>query len=267
MFYCESNPRDLKDYVSACALVTQVFAKTRIILRVLLGYHCFAGRGTETSDTKDFQQTSAKCSVFAIHVRNPFREATSKDRRELSFSMADQPSLTTRPATPVDVPALNILIASAYRGEESRKGWTTEADLLTGPRINDAGILAKISDSNNTLLVSMDSSNTILACCEILRRSDELGYFGLFAVNPKRQGGGLGKRVMQAAEDYASEILGLKRLEMSVIWKRVELIAWYVRRGYIVTGEERPFPYELMVDGAGALFDDLHFVILEKKLR
>lgn len=181
--------------------------------------------------------------------------------------MADQPSLTTRPATPVDVPALNILIASAYRGEESRKGWTTEADLLTGPRINDAGILAKISDSNNTLLVSMDSSNTILACCEILRRSDELGYFGLFAVNPKRQGGGLGKRVMQAAEDYASEILGLKRLEMSVIWKRVELIAWYVRRGYIVTGEERPFPYELMVDGAGALFDDLYFVILEKKLR
>jgi GNAT superfamily N-acetyltransferase len=180
--------------------------------------------------------------------------------------MSSHSTLTTRPATPADVPALNILIGSAYRGDESRKGWTTEADLLTGPRINDAGILAKMADPNNILLVTMDAANVLVACCEILKRNDELGYFGLFAVDPKRQGGGFGKQVLQAAEKYASQTIGLERLEMQVIWKRAELIAWYIRRGYVLTGEERPFPYEFMVDGAAALYDDLHFVILEKKL-
>lgn len=180
--------------------------------------------------------------------------------------MSDQMPLTTRPATSADVPALNILVASAYRGEESRKGWTTEADLLIGPRINDAGLLAKIADPNNIVLVTMNTSNVLVACCEVLKRSDELGYFGLFAVDPKRQGAGLGKRVLQAAEEFASRTLDLKKLEMSVIWRRKELIAWYIRRGYILTGETKSFPYELMVDGAAALHDDLHFVVLEKLL-
>lgn len=182
------------------------------------------------------------------------------------MTMSDQPLLITRPATPADVDALNSLVASAYRGEESRKGWTTEADLLEGPRINHATLLTKIATPDNVLLVSMDASNVLVSCCEITKRSDDLGYFGLFAVDPKRQGGGLGRQVLQAAEKYASETMGLKRLEMSVIWTRVELIAWYVRRGYVVTGEERPFPYEFLSGDSKALQADLHFAMLEKTI-
>ncbi|KAK4987518.1 hypothetical protein LTR50_004551 [Elasticomyces elasticus] len=180
-------------------------------------------------------------------------------------------NLNVRTATAADVGPLLSLIGSAYRGEESRKGWTTEADLLTGDRIDEAGLLAKITEPDGVMLLATDGDNAaassgsggaLVACCELLRRNYGLGYFGLFAVEPRRQGGGLGKRVLRIAESYAREMLGMERLEMQVIWTRAELIAW----GYVRTGEKRPFPYEQLVSGARALRDDLYFEILEKDL-
>ena len=40
-----------------------------------------------------------------------------------------------RVASAADAPALVDLINSAYRGESSKAGWTTEADLLGGQRV------------------------------------------------------------------------------------------------------------------------------------
>ncbi|KAK5094007.1 hypothetical protein LTR24_003814 [Lithohypha guttulata] len=195
-----------------------------------------------------------------------------------------QTDLAVRTATPADVDPLLSLISSAYRGEESRKGWTTEADLLTGDRIDAAGLLAKISDPNGVMLLttatatdpdpsasasaveSGSGSSALLACCELRRRDDGIGFFGLFAVEPRRQGSGLGRQILQIAESYARETMGLEKLEMQVIFTRAELIAWYMRRGYERTGERRPFPYEQLVSGAAALRDDLYFEILEKDL-
>lgn len=189
-----------------------------------------------------------------------------------------QKDLTVRTATPADVDPLLSLISSAYRGEESRKGWTTEADLLTGDRIDSAGLLAKLSDPTGVMLLATatdpdpsasaveSGSGALVACCELRRRDDGIGYFGLFAVEPRRQGGGLGRQILQIAESYARETMGLERLEMQVIFTRAELIAWYMRRGYERTGERRPFPYEQLVSGAAALRDDLYFEILEKDL-
>jgi len=199
-----------------------------------------------------------------------------------------QTDLAVRTATPADVDPLLSLISSAYRGEESRKGWTTEADLLTGDRIDAAGLLAKISDPNGVMLLTTATATTTvpdpsasasavesesgsgssapLACCELRRRNDGIGFFGLFAVEPRRQGSGLGRQILQIAESYARETMGLERLEMQVIFTRAELIAWYMRRGYERTGERRPFPYEQLVSGAAALRDDLYFEILEKDL-
>ena len=175
-------------------------------------------------------------------------------------------SLHVRPATPADVGIeLLSLIFSAYRGQG---GWTTEAHLLTGHRIDEAGLLAKIAAPDGVILLGTadDDSGALVACCDLRRRDDGIGHFGLFAVDPRRQGGGLGKRVLRIAERYARETLGVKRLEMQVIWTRAELIAWYLRRGYAGTGEKRPFPYELLGHGAAALRDDLYFEILEKDL-
>jgi len=176
-----------------------------------------------------------------------------------------QIKIQLRRATPADVGILLPLIRSAYRGEESRKGWTTEADLVADDRIDEVGLLTKISDPNGVILLATDAFGTVVVCCELLKRDSGLGYFGLFAVDPQRQGAGLGKQILQMAESYARETLGVKKLEMMVIGARTELIAWYIRRGYTTTGERRPFPYEHLVnDKAGATRDDLHFEVLVK---
>ncbi|KAF2664060.1 putative acetyltransferase [Microthyrium microscopicum] len=178
-----------------------------------------------------------------------------------------QVNLTTRIATPDDVKILLSLIRSAYRGEESRKGWTTEADLVADDRIDEAGVLAKITASNGIILLATTDSGALIACCELIKRDSDLGYFGLFAVDPNQQGGGLGRRMLQMAENYARETLDVKKLEMTVIGVRVELISWYVRRGYTVTGEQRPFPYEHLVnDQVGKTRNDLYFDVLVKDM-
>ncbi|KAG6359961.1 hypothetical protein INS49_011015 [Diaporthe citri] len=184
--------------------------------------------------------------------------------------------LTFRKATPADVPALLALVKSAYRGEDSRQGWTTEADLVADERIDEPGLLAKITATGGAVLLATTATTsgpdtaaeTLLACCEVLRHPapSDLSYFGLFAVSPRLQNGGIGRRMLAEAERYARHDMGAARMEMTVVWLRDELIAWYVRRGYVVVeGEKRPFPYESLVNGK-ALRDDLYFLVLRKDL-
>ncbi|KAK1598928.1 acetyltransferase [Colletotrichum navitas] len=183
--------------------------------------------------------------------------------------------LSFRPATPADVPVLLPLIRSAYRGESSRRGWTTEADLVADKRIDEAGLLAKIAEPEGVVLVVTDAADAAaaassappLACCEVARSGTDpaVAYFGLFAVDPARQAGGVGRAVLAHAEAFARGTLGARRMEMCVIWTREELVAWYGRRGYARTGERREFPYGELVDGQ-ALRDDLWFEVLEKEL-
>jgi len=176
-------------------------------------------------------------------------------------------TLRIRRATTSDVPIILRLIGSTYRGDESRKGWTTEADFLVGDRIDATGVLDKLSDSNGVMLLASaaNAPDTVIACCELLGRTNKSGYFGLFAVEPTHQGGGIGKEMLSIAEEYASKTLGLKSLELQVIAMRPELIAWYKRRGYAIV-DERPFPYEMLVAGARALRDDLYFKVMMKEL-
>ncbi|KAK4187954.1 acyl-CoA N-acyltransferase [Podospora australis] len=176
-------------------------------------------------------------------------------------------TLTFRVATPADAELVQPLVQSAYRGESSRQGWTTEADLLSGTRIDVKGIIEKITTPGSAVLLAFNSQSELVACCEVLKRDSHLSYFGMFAVDPKRQAGGLGRQVLGHAEEYARTVHGVHKMEMSVIWTRNELIDWYVRRGYRKTEVERPFPHkELASIGGAALRDDLHFVVLEKDL-
>lgn len=103
------------------------------------------------------------------------------------------------------------------------------------------------------------------ACCQVDRRDDGVAYFGMFAVRPDTQGGGVGGELLAEAERYAREEYGATRLEMTVISQRSELIAWYERRGYRRTGETRAFPYGDERFGIPRR-DDLHFVVLAKPL-
>lgn len=156
-----------------------------------------------------------------------------------------------------DVPALRGLVESAYRGDSARAGWTHEADLLSDARTDDASLLALVDKPDERLLLFWQEGH-LAGCAQITRESAEYAYFGMFAVDPVRQNGGLGKQILHLAEAEARRYFGVRLMEMTVISQRAELIAYYERRGYRVTGETRPFPVKLD--------PPLHFVVLEKSL-
>ncbi|MGQ0840254.1 GNAT family N-acetyltransferase [Actinokineospora sp.] len=172
--------------------------------------------------------------------------------------------LTFREATNADVSALVALIESAYRGEASRVGWTTEADLLAGQRTDPDGVAAIIG-APKTVLLAVERDGELVACCQ-LADEDGTGYFGLFAVTPGGQGAGIGRATLAEAERVIRDDWGLAELHMKVLTARADLIAWYVRRGYRRTGQRSPFHYGDERFGL-PLRDDLEFETLIKTLR
>ncbi|MEW2511979.1 GNAT family N-acetyltransferase [Streptomyces sp. NPDC046870] len=171
--------------------------------------------------------------------------------------------LTFRDATDADADALVALIESAYRGDDSRAGWTTEADLLEGQRTDPQGVLEVIKAPGSRLLTA-ERDGRVVACCQLEHRGDH-AYFGMFAVSPALQGAGLGKVVMAEAERLARETWGVTEMQMTVISQREDLIAWYERRGYRRTGRTQPFPYGDERFGV-PLRSDLRFELLVKPL-
>ncbi len=171
--------------------------------------------------------------------------------------------LRFRVASQADVPALVALVTSAYRGDASRAGWTTEADLLDGERIDAAVLRDDIARPRSRVLIADDAAGPV--ACAHVADVDGSGYFGMFAVDPRRQGGGIGRAVLHECERIAREDWGLARMRMTVIDVRAELIAWYERLGYRRTGEHLPFPYGDTRFGIPRR-DDLRFEVLEKPL-
>ncbi|MFJ8696586.1 GNAT family N-acetyltransferase [Streptomyces roseolilacinus] len=170
---------------------------------------------------------------------------------------------TYRDAVEADVPVLVALVESAYRGDASRAGWTTEADILDGQRTDPDGVRAVITAPGSRLVV-VERDGAPVACCQLEHRGD-VAYFGMFAVRPGSQGGGLGRRVLARAERLAREEWGVREMHMTVISVREELIAWYERRGYRRTGRMAPFPYGDERFGVPRR-DDLEFELLVKEL-
>ncbi|MHA3703565.1 GNAT family N-acetyltransferase [Jatrophihabitans sp. YIM 134969] len=171
-----------------------------------------------------------------------------------------------REAVDADAPVIAALVHSAYRGDTSRQGWTSEADLLDGDRILVQDVRALIAEPQAVVLLGLDPDDSVLACCELRASRDGVAYFGMFAVQPGRTGGGVGRTVMAEAERYAVERWGVTTMEMSVIAQRTDLTAWYERMGYARTGETKPFPYGDPRFGAPRR-DDLYFEVLAKDLR
>lgn len=172
--------------------------------------------------------------------------------------------LVIRDAGPGDIPALHALIESAYRGESSRAGWTTEADLLTGQRTDPDELAEIVADPEQAMLTAWDGED-LLACIRIQRQPDGAGYFGMLSVSPTRQASGLGRRMVAAAEDAMAQRFGARLIRISVFPQRDTLIAWYERLGYADTGRTLAFDYGNLRLGT-ALRDDLYFVVMEKAL-
>ncbi|UQW99932.1 GNAT family N-acetyltransferase [Streptomyces sp. RerS4] len=179
------------------------------------------------------------------------------------MSTAQPAALSFRSAVEADIAEVVKLVESAYRGDASRAGWTTEADILDGQRTDAEGVGAIVRDEDSLLLV-VERAGELVACCQLEHRGDHV-YFGMFAVRPGLQGGGLGKEILAEAERRAREGWGAKEMRMTVVNLREELIAYYERRGYRRTGELSPFPYGDERFGV-PLRDDLVFETLVKEL-
>jgi ribosomal protein S18 acetylase RimI-like enzyme len=163
-----------------------------------------------------------------------------------------------------DVPALVDLIESAYRGETSRMGWTTEADLLGGQRTDADAVRAVLRKPGSAMLVA-EADGRLAGCCQLEQRPQGEAYFGMFSVPPGRQGQGWGGEILAEAERLARDDWGARTMVMTVLAQRGDLIAWYERRGYRRTGESRPFPYGDARAGIPKR-PDLSFVVLSKPL-
>jgi ribosomal protein S18 acetylase RimI-like enzyme len=164
-------------------------------------------------------------------------------------------------ATSQDIPSLNILINSAYRGETSKKGWTTEAHLLEGKRTTEEELTEIILDSKNTFL-KFTENDQIIGSVLLVEKEHQL-YVGMLTVSPELQNSGIGKKMLAEAENHA-KTLGLSTLSMTVVSVRAELVAWYKRHGYMDTGKREPFPSsDIHINISDK---PLEFIYLEKKI-
>jgi ribosomal protein S18 acetylase RimI-like enzyme len=212
--------------------------------------------------------------------------------------------LAFRYARQADTPALVALIERAYRGEETAGNWNSEAHLLKGPRTNDEEISTLIGREDSRFLVAESGGRITGCClvqglndepgrnwssadapyiaafatpqgaaartpppptpCTAPAAGLNAAYFGMFAIDPAIHGGGLGKLMIAEAERSVQDLWGANQMVMTVINLRTELIAWYERRGYRLTGASLPFPFS---DATGETTRDFHLVEMRKDLR
>ena len=168
-----------------------------------------------------------------------------------------------RNAAEADIPAVVDLVQSAYRGDASRVGWTTEADFLDGQRVDADGVREVIAKPDGRILLA-ERDGALVGSVQVEKIGGQ-GYFGMFSVRPKLQGGGIGDALLREAERVVREAFGCTTMTCTVISIRAELIAWYQRRGYRSTGEFKPFPYGDERFGLPKR-DDLRFEVFAKDL-
>lgn len=183
-------------------------------------------------------------------MKGPKQEIVSEIRRMIC------------PCVLADVPQLNILVNRAYRGDSSRKGWTTEADLLDGIRVDEERLVTMIEKPDSIILKALDESNKLIGCVHLEKQGTRL-YLGMLTVDPLLQSRGTGKQLLAAAEDEARK-RDCTSIFMTVIDTRTELINWYVRHGFQLTSGKKPFPADDPQFGLPKKF--LEFVVLEKQV-
>ena len=145
-----------------------------------------------------------------------------------------------RKADLTDVEAIVRLVNIAYRGESSRAGWTTEADILDGLRTSVTEVERLIASEDTIVLLCLNDDELLGSIC--VEKESAIAHIGMFVVNPTIQANGIGKRLLTEAESLAQHMWGIQKFQMYVITIRHELIAFYERRGYMRTGILTEFP-------------------------
>ena len=165
-------------------------------------------------------------------------------------------------ASIADIPAIEQLLNLAYRGEIASRTWTSEAHLIAGDTRTNAAELKKImTRPGSVILKYCTDAETTDGCVNLQQHGNKI-YLGMLSVSPFRQGAGIGKKLLKAAEQYALNANCIS-IYMTVISIRHELIDWYKRHGYIDTGERKKFIEDAV---SGKHLQPLEFMVMEKSL-
>ena len=152
-----------------------------------------------------------------------------------------------------DVDALHSLIERAYRGEEALKSWTSEASLLNAPRTSPKELREMVSSDNQRFVVA-ELDDRLVGCALIERRGAD-GYFGMLTIDPRMQTAGLGSKLLARIEADVRDLWRCTAMTLRMVNLRSEMIAWYERRGYALTGHRDPFPFDLHPAAGRSDFD------------
>jgi GNAT superfamily N-acetyltransferase len=153
--------------------------------------------------------------------------SSSKDSRFESIYNSRMCSTTVRVAGRKDAESIARLVNLAFRAERA---------FIAGDRTNPDGIRDLFAKGEFLLL---EDAETLIGCVYLEPRRDNT-YLGLLAVNPEKQGAGLGSQLMSAAEMRCRKA-GRRAMELTVVNLRTDLLRFYGRRGYLERGTE-PFP-------------------------
>jgi GNAT superfamily N-acetyltransferase len=169
-------------------------------------------------------------------------------------------------AVEADYAPIVDLINLSFRGVGPLASWNTEADFIAGQRLTESLLREDLAAKPHALLLTCreDPKEELLGTVWLEPTNDGVWYLGLLTVRPDLQKRQMGRALLAAAESFAKQ-RGACRIRMSVVNVRKTLIAWYERRGYLLTGETQPFPYGDQRFGK-PLRGDLHFVLLEKDI-
>jgi len=168
------------------------------------------------------------------------------------------------PASPEHAGEITSLVNSVYRGENAKKGWTTEAEILGGIRITEEKVIEYINTKDNVIIIAVDDKKLI--GCVHLEKENNFCWLGMLSVNVNYQTFGLGKILIEKSESFAKEKFGCNEMKMKVIGVRKELLEYYFRRGYRLTGEHEDFIIDEETFGK-PFVQGLYFEILSKKLK
>lgn len=108
------------------------------------------------------------------------------------------PTLSIRRARSEDTHDVLALVQAAYRGDDARKGWTHEADLLDGQRADAAMITSAITNAHERVLLA-ERDGALLGCVHACDEGDKV-YLGMLSVRPTEQAGGVGRALIEAVD-------------------------------------------------------------------